>query len=69
MPQSNIKQRKNKSYMSEVELKKMNHEIAILKKDVAKLKDMVHEERELTPLAQRRLEKARKIPLSKYRKL
>ena len=50
----------------DVEMKHMHEDIEILKRDIAVIKHILSEEGKLTPEAKKRLEKARKTPLSEY---
>ena len=55
--------------MTQTDLKHMHKDIEALKNDVAVIKHILSEEGELTDEARRRLESARKTPISKYVKL
>ncbi|MBI5391536.1 hypothetical protein HZB00_00885 [Candidatus Woesearchaeota archaeon] len=54
--------------MQSAELKQMQMEIHELKREVRRIKDILAEE-ELTEEAAKRLEKARRTPVSEYSKL
>ena len=55
--------------MAETVLQHMHNDLELLKKDVSVIKHILYEEGALSDEAIMRLEKARKTPLSKYKKL
>jgi len=52
--------------MTETVIRHMHEDMEALKRDVAVIKYILSEEGQLTEEAKKRLEKARKTPLSKY---
>lgn len=52
--------------MSETEIKHIHEDLEIMKRDIALIKHILTEEGELTSEAKKRLETARKTPLSQY---
>ncbi len=52
--------------MTQAEIKHIHEDLEILKKDIALIKHILVEEGELTNEAKKRLETARKTPLSQY---
>ncbi len=52
--------------MSEAEIKHIHQDLEALKRDIALIKHILIEEGELTHEAKKRLEIARKTPLSQY---
>ncbi|MDP4011994.1 MAG: hypothetical protein Q8R00_00090 [Candidatus Nanoarchaeia archaeon] len=55
--------------MTETIMEHMHKDLETLKRDIALIKHILTEEGELTKEAKKRLDKARKIPNSKYVKL
>ena len=55
--------------MSEAEIRHLHEDMEMIKQDLAIIKHILSEEGELTAEAQKRLEKARKTPLSHYKEL
>lgn len=55
--------------MTDVDIKHMHEDLEVLKRDVAIIKYILSEEGELTKNAKKRLEQARKTPITKYVKL
>ena len=48
------------------DIKHMHEDLEMLKRDIAIIKHVILQERELTPKAMKELEKARKTPSNKY---
>ena len=55
--------------MADSELKHIHQDIESLKRDIAVIKHILSEEGDLTDEAKKRLERARKTPISQYKKL
>ena len=55
--------------MSEAEIRHLHEDMEMIRQELAITKHILSEEGELTADAQKRLEKARKMPLSYYKEL